>query len=277
MSIETTARLIESMPEAEYRAAAGVPFSQLHRIDRSPAHTLVRVTPTAAMELGSAAHVAILEPERFDALYAACPRVDRRTKAGKAEAEAFEAANAGKRIIDAADHANVLRMREAVYANPMLARYLRAPHVTEASMFWTDELTGLALKGRADWISRRGVLLDLKTSDDASVERFERSMATYHYHAQLAYYADGLAACGVPVSVVLIVAVEKEPPYGVAVYAIDEQSLDAGRIENRQRLKRWAECEKAGQWPGYPPHVQTITLPMWKLKQVSLMNGDAHE
>jgi len=266
-------QLIDNMPDADYRAAAGLAFSKLVRIDQSPAHTLVKRKATTAMDFGRAAHVCILEPTRFVGLYAPAPRVDRRTKAGKDAYEAARQQTPNAELLPEDDYETLIAMRKGVYANANLQRILAAPHMTEASMFWTDQTTGLALKGRADWLSRRGVLIDLKTTEDASVEAFERSLATWDYFGQLAYYADGATACGIDVQHCLLIAVEKEQPFGVAVYQIDDSALDAGRAMNRWRLTRYAQCVKDNSWPGYPAHIQTIGLPAWKLKQIEHMKG----
>jgi exodeoxyribonuclease VIII len=266
-------QLIDNMPDADYRAAAGLAFSKLVRIDQSPAHTTVSRKVTKAMDIGRIAHVCILECARFDSTYAPEPRGDKRTTAWKDAKKAAQEQSPNAELLPADDHDALICMRRAVYANANLQRILSAPHMTEASMFWTDQTTGLALKGRADWLSRRGVLIDLKTTEDASVEAFERSLATWDYFGQLAYYADGATACGIDVQHCLLIAVEKEQPFGVAVYQIDDSALDAGRAMNRWRLTRYAQCVKDNSWPGYPAHIQTIGLPAWKLKQIEHMKG----
>jgi hypothetical protein len=48
------------------------------------------------MALGRAFHCALLEPERFAATHVVAEKFDRRTKEGKAKAEAWEAENQGK-------------------------------------------------------------------------------------------------------------------------------------------------------------------------------------
>jgi hypothetical protein len=67
---------------------------------RSPAHYKAWLEnppePTPAMALGRAFHCALLEPERFAATHVVAEKFDRRTKEGKAKAEAWEAENQGK-------------------------------------------------------------------------------------------------------------------------------------------------------------------------------------
>src|SRR5690242_14058178 len=69
---------IESrIPEAEYRALPGVSITRLKELKRSPKHYRYRLDhprETAPLTLGGAAHVACLEPERFDRDFATWTR-----------------------------------------------------------------------------------------------------------------------------------------------------------------------------------------------------------
>jgi exodeoxyribonuclease VIII len=107
---------------------------------------------------------------------------------------------------------------------------------------------------------------DLKTTEDASPAAFARSVATYRYHVQAAFYLDGLRACDAQIDAFAFVAVEKTPPYLVAVYSADEICLARGREEYRADLLTFAECLRTDCWPGYPPFVQPLSLPAWALK-----------
>ena len=64
-------RIVAGVPFGNYRAAAGVNVSSLKEFNRSPLHFKhARENPkptTSAMSLGTAAHCATLEPERFAA------------------------------------------------------------------------------------------------------------------------------------------------------------------------------------------------------------------
>ena len=81
-----------SMPADHYHLHPAVGHSGLVRIMRSPAHYREYVAhppePTPAMQLGTAFHTALLEPDRFGQSFVVAPKFDRRTKDGKAAAEA---------------------------------------------------------------------------------------------------------------------------------------------------------------------------------------------
>lgn len=146
------------------------------------------------------------------------------------------------------------------------------------------------------------MVVDLKTTDDASLEGFSKSIANWRYDVQHPYYLDGLREAisqsggtlpdeaiagaaelsaywidketgvlcrcrpdfwrGEPNHFIFI-AVEKKPPYAVGVYRLDAESVDLGRAVYRADLKRYAECKANDNWPGYGDKIQTISVPGW--------------
>ena len=100
------------MTEAEYRAAPGVNKSTLWNLRRSPAHYKYFLDnpreDTAAYKFGRAVHAAILTPAAYKRDFVVLPEsIDRRTKAGKEEYQAFIEASAGKEILSAEDAVRV--------------------------------------------------------------------------------------------------------------------------------------------------------------------------
>lgn len=256
--------------DQDYRALKAVNWSSLKQYSKSPAHYRAYLDnppeQTPAMFLGSVVHCLILEPDKFEEKYIVAParRIDRRTTAGKNEWAAFEAASAGKGIIPQDIWGTALNMAAAV--NACHARNLvELCERHEQAITWTDPVTGLACKGRLDAYSpHTGVVLDIKTTSDASPRAFQRTIATYLYHGQAAFYLDGLLANGITAAQHFIfIAVEKEPPYAVASYACGPEMIAAGRRLTRQYLDMHKSCLDAGQWPGYPNRVQPIELPRW--------------
>ena len=259
---------------AEYHRHAAVSASHLKEIERSPQHYYARFvdpnriepTPTPAMQLGTAVHAQILELNRFDEIVAVAPDgIDRRTKAGKESWAAFESEAKGKVVINRDDAAIVSAMGRAVFSHPAAAMLLAFKGKAETSWFWTDEKTGLECKCRPDWLLDDGsVIVDLKTTEDASPRGFQRSVAQYAYHQQAAWYLHGLEqASGICPAQFVFVAVEKKPPYAVGVYAADAEMIKAGWEAAERNLERIAECRAANHWPGYGEDIQPISLPPW--------------
>ena len=188
--------------------------------------------------------------------------------------------NNGHRIVLTPDEWDQLhRMRDAVMAHPAAHALLTgAPGWPELSVYWNDPDTGELCRCRPDFWRADGIIVDVKTTDDASPEGFAKSIANWRYHVQHPYYLDGishaLAQMGKPTfqhpasaKAFVFLAVEKKAPYAVAVYMLDAASVQAGREEYRSDLDMYAHCIASGAWPGYGDKVQQIALPDWKLRR----------
>lgn len=169
-------------------------------------------------------------------------------------------------------------MRDAVMAHPAAGALLKGcPGKAEQSVYWIDPETGVLCRCRPDWWRDDDLLVDLKTTEDASPEGFAKSIANWRYDVQDAYYQDGvkLATGRTPRGFVFI-AVEKKPPYAVAVYRLDDESRDLGRAQYRADLNRYAECMTSGNWPGYSGRIEPISVPAWHAnKNQRLLDGAA--
>lgn len=216
------------------------------------------------LAFGSAFHCAILEPERFDAAYVVAPDFgDCRFKEPKANRDAWRAANTGRLVIEADDFSAIRGMRDALRAHPLASRMLHDGD-RELTVRWKDTETGLECKSRADYhVPRLRLCVDLKTTEDASLEGFRRTVAKWGYHRQNALYGDGFAACGAPLDHFVFIAVEKTPPYAIAIYTLDFGTIAKGRNTIRQDLQTLADCVARGEWPGYAPGIQSLSLPDW--------------
>lgn len=253
--------IITDMPADEYHAHPAVSKSVLDKIARSPLHCRAyldgeRAEPTASMEFGTAFHTAVLEPQRYAEYYTVFSG-DRRTKDGKAAYESILAS--GRSVIKADDADAILKMAAAIEHHPA-ARELLTSGQPEISVFWRDDQTGLQCKCRPDWFRSDGIVVDLKTTDDASPEAFARSISTYRYHVQAAHYMEGTKA-----ERFVFVVVEKKAPYAVAVYELDQLSLEHGMMARRFDLALFDECMRNGRWPGYSEEIQPISLPAWMI------------
>lgn len=245
-------------------------YSTLAKFDRTAAHARYAMQhpsePTAAMERGTALHLAVLEPDRFDAEVAVTPRIDRRTKEGKAAWARFQSENVGKVLLDEDDHAACLAMRDAVWAHPIAAEMLKGPGYCEVGAIWEDPTTGQACKALID---RMGTfdgwtyLIDLKKTRDAGSRAFARTVANYGYHAQAAMIVDGCDVLSPRDRRFAWIAVEEDPPHCVAVYEADLGVLSLGREKWRRWLDAYITSKQTQTWAGYPVEIRPLELPKW--------------
>lgn len=193
----------------------------------------------------------------------------------------YAAANEGREIVDRDTLALVAGMRDAVMAHPAASGLLTAvPGWAELSAYWRDPITGVLCRCRPDWWRSDGILVDLKTTDDASPEGFAKSLLDWRYHVQAPFYLDGCRlaleqADGITLDVpapahFIFIVVEKKPPHAVAVYKLDAQSMELGRIEYARDVATCADCLRSDTWPGYGDKVQPISLPEWHLRKSAL-------
>jgi hypothetical protein len=222
----------------------------------------------AALDLGKALHCALLEPDLFATHYLVKPDFgDGRFKAAKAAKAAWEEENdaRGKVILCSADAVAVEGMVRSVHAHPKAGRLLDLSEGSaELTMRWTDPATGIICKGRADrHIARVGACVDVKTCDDASDDAFTRSIESFGYQNQNAFYENGFAAVGAPLACFAFVAVEKEPPYLVNVFLLDDEWRADGRAWATEQLATLAECLERGSYPGYDTSIRTLSRPAW--------------
>lgn len=245
----------------EYHAINAVSNSLISKILKSPAHARAYLdnqpAPTKAMEFGTAFHAAILEPKEFAEQYAVFSG-DRRTKEGKAAYK--ELIDSGKRILSADDMENIQGMQSSVFAHHA-AKKLMDEGYAELSVTWDDYETMAKCKCRPDWW-KGDVLVDFKTTDDASPEGFMRSIVKYGYHRQAAWYLRGTEA-----DQFIFIAVEKTMPYAVGVYELDALSLSQGSYECDQALRTWESANATGDFHAYSEDCEMLSLPDWKFDE----------
>jgi exodeoxyribonuclease VIII len=261
------------MDNAAYHAHSAISKSHLDLIARSPLHYWARyfdpdrVTPEPSpqMRLGTALHTHVLELSQWDEEIAVAPAINRLTKAGKEEWAAFVAAAAGKTVITADDAAQVQAMARSVFRHPAAAMLLGLPGKAETTHMWTDAATGLECKCRPDWLTNDGsIVVDLKTTKDASLRGFKQSVANYRYHVQAAWYLHGLEqATGKRPDQFIFICVESTAPYATAVYAADAEMIERGHDQAMRDLAKLAVCKAADSWPSYSDQIETLSLPGW--------------
>ena len=262
-----TTEVRHDLTNAEYHASPAISKSGLDLIRRAPAlYAYRRENPqeqTPAMRLGSLTHAVVLEPEVFAHSVIARPEgIDRRTSAGKLAWAEFEVQAEGKEIVTGEEMAKLAAIRDAVHAHPAAAKALAGSPTIEQSIFWVND--GIACRCRPDAVTEKGVIVDLKTTRDASPEGFAKSIAQYRYHVQAAFYSDGYrAAFGESPRGFVFIAVETEPPYLVAVYVASEAMTHRGRIDYHVDIDTFRCCQEADEWPGYSNWTLTIDLPKW--------------
>jgi len=252
-----------------YLAHEAISQSELKLVgDMSPYHyNYKKLHPshkqTPDMLIGSATHKIFFEPDDFDDDYIAAPDVNLRTKAGKQEMLEFteEAKAQAKDVLTIDQMAKVREIGASLHAQKNIMRWVR-DGVAERSIF--RHANGQILKARPDYYIRdSNVILDLKTCRDITFAGFMRSVVTYNYHVQAAYYTDAVSQFVGEPPRFLNICVEKVPPYQAVIYDLQSSFLMVGRAEYIRALAKIKDCTDNDNWPSFPEKPVAMECPDW--------------
>lgn len=264
----------KNISNAEYRKDPAYSRSDLFGLKRSPKHFKYALDhpqqETSALIFGTAFHSFVLEPENFaEDYYVITKKIDRRTKEGKSLWAEIE--SSGKIPIPGEDVQAFGEMRENILSVKAAAVLLKGEK--ERSYFWTDKLTGVKLKCRPDCrtdLKTTSVIVDLKTTENASTDKFIRSCVNYGYDLQAAMYKQGVETIeGKPHKFVFI-AVEKSPPYACNIIEMDESFIKKGETDLRSYLYTLKDCLETNNFYGYngaSGNLNVMGLPAWLAKE----------
>ena len=264
---------VANMPADIYHAHDSASSSGLRLLLRSPDHFKngEEKDQTRAMVLGSALHMACLEPDIFYDTYRLLRSSENRmTSEYKTAKKEF-----GEEFVLVKPEIERLEgmaksLKDLVILNYWL--YENDYSHKELSGFAIDPETGLMCRHRFDaYIGRIATAIDLKTTTDARKPAFEKKILDFGYHIQAAFYADQYNwITGEKIEKFIFAAIETSAPYAVKVYELEQDSMDAGRKKYRQALNEYAQCKASDTWPSYDQEIETIGIPQWALEKDSI-------
>lgn len=219
---------------------------------------------TKAMEIGTAVHTAVLEPEFFPVYVAAAPECDRRTTEGKVAYANFQALNGEKIILKQDEFDSVHAMAAAVHASDTATRLLDKMPTREKSIKWYDKTFQTHCKARPDMFGMnvlsdgQNLICDLKTHNGK--KKFQYAAMDYNYPVQAGWYRRGMKAVTGKDWEFGFIVVEKDAPHCVSFYIMppDRNILIDDAIERAGNI--FAECQRTDDWPGYPEEFQELEL-----------------
>ncbi len=287
---------VYSMSMEEYIAFPAVSRTVLVTALGTPAAALAaRDHPkdtTDAMRLGTATHMAALEPAevaKHFALYKGKPKEDgelpkKVIRSGQHwEQHKQNAISQGMDpFLTLEKYELALSMGRALKLNDVSRRlFERKPATNELTIVFEIELQGVTIpiKVRIDCLIRDEfpTQADLKTAANVQDFSFTRSIIDYGYDIQAWLYRKAfISRTQVEVTNFVIAAVEKtksivvgdELTHAVRVFEM-EPWLKGGEQRGLTALNIIAACTKAGEWPAYPSKVERLEPPKWYRQQWS--------
>lgn len=262
------------MTEKEYRAHPAISRSELWKIKKSPEkfkfYKENPPEPTPALVFGQLFHAMALEQGTED--FAVAPNIDRHTKEGKAAYAEWLNVSEGKTVVTADMWDKAVEMCAALQENEFCRKLLSGKK--EVPLFWTDEDTQESCKCRTDVLTEiEGIplVVDLKTTSDASTDGFIRDAVKFGYDFQAAMYLEGVKAnTGVEHGFVFI-AIEKEPPYSINILQADTLFIKHGYDLFREYIGIYHDCKNTNNWYGYLGRfdaINALSLPPWLKKEI---------
>lgn len=274
---------------SEYLAWDAASSGGLSALARSPAHYVASIAHPAESEafaIGEAIHCAVLEPDCFEDRYVIAEQCEAITGKGTrcsnpglvlhrelgwacgVHLKGYNASGIVSTVttLSGEDYGICVGVRESIRRHATAHGLICGPGRQELSMTWEDRGTGVLCKARWDRYSEDitgGAVVDVKSTVDAHPREFERSIVKFGYHRKAAHYLAGGQAHQIPAKHFAIIAVEKKPPYAVAVYRISDVVVAAAAEQTEALLRLYAHCKTTGSWPAYPDEVRDIHIPDW--------------
>jgi hypothetical protein len=223
-------------------------------------------------DLGTCAHAILLEndPSRVVIVNAD----DWRTKAAKEQRDAARAA--GKTALLERHFNDVMAMVKV--ADKFIVN-------SEISTYWLDaesELVGVCLD-EGVWLrcmfdriaKNRRVIMDYKSTTDASPEGFGRQIMRMGYDIQHAFYRRIASILGATAPRFVFLAQECEPPYECALHGLDPACIDIADAKVERAIRAWRGCMTSKQWPGYGGRIHYVMPTTWQLSEHELSLAEA--
>jgi len=290
-----------SLPMEHYLGMPAASNSRLGQVAIAPAKLKEEMdNPQAAKDwgnLGTAIHSVVLEPDDFAARYVRAGRCSGELKSGANKGkqcthdgklfttEGWRCGTHGKGLeempnktaLTGGEWRTCMGIRDNCLAvdsqhfQPKAHAILAAADLqAELTGRWDDPVTGQPAKLRGDGVSDYlGTVADIKSTRDASPDVFTKTIFALGYYRGAGFYHDGFDVLGRPMKHHIYIAVEKEPPYLVAVYRLLDDVVQEGLREARELMQIYDRCVREDHWPGYPQRIIDIGLPAWAWKQLA--------
>lgn len=251
------------------------------------------IEPTPAMNLGTATHALLLEPEEFERQFAIVPDfhldIENTSGTGKnlkqSESKAtnyykqklsqFEADNSGKRILSAVKY---YQARQAILA-------IRSrPHLMDIVNNYSKEQTlrgtilGVEFKGRVDLISvSRREIVDIKTTANIEKHAFGRQFANLNIAFKMSIYrqlAEQTYGTGFACS---LITQEIQDDFDNAYVPIDSGVLDEAYQSVLDVVDRYKNALASGVWHGVDGGAIVYDLVTYSSKSEGLAWSDGSD
>lgn len=266
---EADSLLFPHLPAGVYHADREVlSCSLLKPLLTSPAHfraSLVECRCSSpAQDFGSLVHLLVLEPQQASADVAIYPGVG---STRDRDYKVFLAANSHRLAVDEPTFSAALRLAykvaETRYRGRLLGDFL-AESMREASLYFTEPVTGLRLRVRFD-AYHPDITFDLKTTRHATAAAFARDAVDLGYDLQAYMYSLARRAYEGASSLApfVFISAETNTPHSVCTHAAGQTFLDNGAEKFRECMVTYSACSAVNHWPDLSCE-ETLEIAPWQ-------------
>lgn len=264
-----TARILDITPD-EYHQRDGLSSSIAKTlIARSPAHAkaMIGKKPSKLLDRGNVCHRLLLGKGKD---YRVINHGNYTTKIAKEERD--RARSVGLVPVLAEDFEDYCTATEAIRIK-LADRGFELDGDSEVAIEWEETTEhGIVLcRAMLDhvWFSR-GVILDLKITEDAAPSAIERTAENLGYAIQAAAYTRALTALTPAMAgriKFLFAFCEPDEPHAINIVQPDGVFRELGERRWLRALNIWARCQKTGEWPAFGDAVNQLSSPPWALSR----------
>jgi hypothetical protein len=171
----------------------------------------------------------------------------------------WEDSHIGKELITSEFKDSAIESKNLIRADARCAELLKGARFQcwlEGVYLDTDTGLEITVRGLVDIVpARHGeygcYLADLKTTGDASMGKWKRTLEDRWYHVQAAIYLDMWnKATGEDRTEFAHIIQENEYPYEIAHRSVPDEWLRQGRACYKAALQTYARCKASGKWEG---------------------------
>lgn len=230
----------------------------------------MKTEPTEAMVFGTLLHTLIMEPETVDERFIVASKVDRRTKEGKAAWSEFLSKADGREIVSEDVFDECTKAADAVLQHDQVAKLLGRKADIETPLPW--ELLEVPMKCRPDAVYHDlRLIVDYKTTEDASPKEFARSVHKYGYDRQAWAYREAVFQITGEMYRFLFVCVNKTEPYTAAVYELGPSEMLGGEASGCALVRDYKRRVETNDWKSsWTRGVYRLELPRYLKRDIEL-------
>lgn len=190
-----------------------------------------------ALDIGTALHEALLEPEKFSIM-------------------------TYKKLTPA----NTEKLKIMNHNGKLMFDYILSKTQNEMSLVYQDN--GFIRKVRADaYDEKLGIIYDVKTTRYNSPEKFIKDAYTLGYHLQAAFYIDTMRLAGYKANYFAFLCVPSESPCEPFAVQLTKDFIEDGRAIYNEVLQRTIDFKNSKSEQVF---FKTMDLPEWRKKQLGM-------